>query len=102
MKNTITSSYYYENTIDLTDTPRPHFEKTDLRVNKKQNQKQGKNDFGILKKWISQDRTKNFTVCFKESSTKILHSVINFCTATLIHSEFTNSKFVMIWLAGSI
>ena len=56
----ITSSYYYENTFDLMDIPRPHFWENRPRVHEKQNWKQSKDDLGILKKFISQDKTKNF------------------------------------------
>ena len=68
-----TSLYYYENIFDLTDTPRPHFWENGPRVNKKQNQKQSKDDLGILKKLISQEKTKNFTLFFKKLKKNIIY-----------------------------
>lgn len=57
----------------------------------------------MLKNLISQDKTKNFTsFFFKRNLNKILYTVINFYTVILIQSEFTNSKFVMIWLAAKL
>lgn len=37
VEKAIIFSYYYENTFDLTDTPRSQFEKKDLEFNEKQN-----------------------------------------------------------------